>query len=1607
MDNDASAPKSTITVDAPRRKPRGFKIALIILAALVILFALFIYLLPNFLPIGTIKSIAQSKARDMAGVDLDFGNLRFGWNGDVVIDDITVAPLGPDGAPGETLLTIKEARTNVALMPLLSGKAIVNSVEVNGFAATVRREADGTLNLPDFSRLSQQADARVGPKGRSAPMLLSAPAEAPVAALPPIEIHRLDLNKGMLTYQDAVQNLSLDVGLDFLHVEGKNLEEPFVLSGRLIPYPENAALGDLPFTGRVAMLRNGELNLDGEATLEAKVVDLSLHEMAAKFGMGDLVRSARANGAVNAHYADRSVAVDIPELHFSDTSLGLGGDQILAVPDSTAEVNAKFDPEPGSLSISNASITNDIVAVRAQGIVDGLNGMAQGGLPSAVLDFSGSADFARASHYASTQGLGLEGLPELDGKASFIGKAVLPAQEPGGALSPSVTVDFNDGNLQALENNTGIIVVMDLKGLGVHAAAALGQETEVTAGVNLANVPGRSFVPQLGHEPVSFTLGGAAAFSQSSAGTVAEVRLENTRATIPATPWSAAATVHNAQGRLRYDMNQDHLQIDGLSATVNDAIEGGVVTGTVTGIMAGRPNVQADLELSTVLEKVKELLAPVFPHELAPQLAGNLRGAARLKVEGDEVEALMQGELDDSHGVLAPTPDAQAEFRTPKTNIAVRAGLSMGNPGAVTVHSFEATAADTSLRCADTAGSSLSGSVGRGLVKAAGVIDTTAGLGNLSVLSVDVNGMNLAIGRDGQQIASLASGLMQAVAAAPGKELHFPLAGQGDFALANLDLGVDDLIFRFKDEESRFGNVRVNVVADGYVGPDKKQQINLNTASLQAAPIRLNSRGALDLGTGEIVAAYAARMAPAGISSLLGFLGLPPSLLSDATVNGNVYFNGSRVDSKGEARGSLQTGTGAANPFEMVHDLSAAWNPADRSLALAVRRLDGSVKTADGQPVATMGAQQSQLLLSRAGSKGLLDVRFNGSAGPTRTLLLGLAGVVPQLSDLANTLHQAQADGVYNAWVQVRDLDPTTLSVNVGGVWQGAALTIGNTPYLAEAAKLSANLVGEVAYQNNQVRLSRLFLRSDSGMMQADGTAVVSYTADENNLPTGFGHLEVDTRFVMADLSRAALVFPGVFPGGLGVTGRIDGELKAGGDASNIDIAQCVVNFQQFQAKPSPDLDVAIPNGRAVLGGNLSLHMNGRSTGSPYDALTMLDFRNGSASLQGMEVRGKAVNEMGASFQLEGGVLTLNSARLSIGGGQEGSVQAAGRVDFTSGEPAVVMRMAMQNIPLAEANSEIADYMQFMSGAANIPAQQGQSFAVSFVGLSEDDILRTLSLENFNFATGQVVMETGPVLNAELDKARGIMRQNRTSTENRRITFSRIEGTATADGSGTINFPDSAPINLIGEDTGDFRARGYVTADHTMDMKVMVAGKLENIIGFTIPSIIPQLASDSSGTGNRLMDAMNESAAKGKYGVHVKGSLAHPDISGIGALAGQFLQDMLRSEVLGGILNLGKDAPQAVLNLGEQVVGGLLNPTDTLKNAPGNIVRTPENVVKGLGQMFGLTPGNQQQQRQQQQNPQQGGDEEEYQQQQQPQRPKDAVKDLGRMFGIGRREKEE
>ncbi len=1605
--------KSRLTVDMPTKKPRGFKIALLIVAALLVLFVCTIVFLPSFLPIGTIRGIAQTQARDLAGLHVDFANLRFGWNGDLVLDGITVAPLEEDGKPGETLLTVRELRTNVALTPLLSGNIVVNSLDVHGFEVRLVRDAEGRLNLPDPGN-PPAAVASANRAGRGNRLLLSAAQAAETAeaapAIPPIELRRINLIDGLVLFTDKMQGLDFDIGVATVSIEGgASLDEPFSLAGAVHPYSKEPHLGKIDFTGTVDLLRNAAFDPDGRARLEATLTDFALGALAERLGLAALLPSATLGGELRLGYADRKAGLAVPEMRFTDMVVGLGADALLRVPDTQAAADLVFDPAADTLTVSSASVKNDILDATASGLAAQVaSAAASGGIPGAELHFDGTLDFSSASHFVSTQDLaalfGLPELPELEGRGGFTGSASLPPVAQGAAPAPVFSLSFGEGDLRVLENATGISAGVELRGVSVAANAELAAAPVVHARADFASVPVRAFVPQLGDGAVTAVLAGGAAFEMTPESMAAEIRADGASAELPATPWSGAATVTNASAHITADIRGDEVTVHGASATVNGSLAARVAAATLRGALAGNPGGTADVQFSGLLRDLRRLLQPVYPADLLPELEGSLRSSARFTLADGRAEALVNSEIDDASAVVAvdPAAGARAEFRAPKSTVGVLAALDTANPARIDIRTFEASSPAAELGWADAAGQDASGRIGGALAKLSGTLDAAAMTLMLSNLSLDVNGLTLGLARGGASVATLSSGLMKIVAGTAEQPVFAPLSGAGDFSVPQMDIGVDNLAFRLasggQNQDAQLGNLRARLGADGYIGTAKRQLVNIRTASLAATPAAVNSRAQVDLGSGAFLAEYAARIAPAGLAPVLAFLGLPPALLTNATATGTVALDSGKFTAKGAANGGLNMEQGGVMPFETAHDVSAVWTPADGSLDLEIRRLDGNLKTPSGEAAATMAAQPSRLLLSRAGSRGMLDVRFDGSAAPTRALALGLAGVLPQLGGLASTLSTTQAGGVYSAWVQVREKDPSTLGFSVGGTWRGAALSVGGAPFLSEAGELSAAAEGDFAYQANTVRLSRLLLRSESAQMQAEGTASIVYTADAGHSPTGLGTVSTELRFSAPDITLVGRVFPGVLPPGMGLAGGVTGVLAAAGDAANVQISQGAVNFRNFRAVPAEGMEVTIPQGAATFhAGRVALRFDAPATGSAYDVFRMFDIFDGRAAVTGALVRDKHVNTLSAAFALQDGVLSIGDAQVVVGGGADGQIALTGAVDFTRPAPAVDVRLALRNIPLAEVNSELADYMTIREGVVHIPAQQGQAASVAFDGFSEDDILRTLRLENFNFATGPVTLETGPALNAELDKARVLLRMGDRGAEARVITFASVDGGVEANGTGVISFPETRPINVLGDNTADFRAQGAVKADHTIDMRVMVAGNLQKII--TVPNLIPNINFTQGGEGMNLIERMNQNAARGNYGVHVTGALESPDISGIGALAGQFLKDVLASvptQLIGNVLN----APESAVKIGENIIQGITNPEETLKHAP-------ENLIRGLGGILGVGGGAQQQQQQgqQQQGQQQGQEPQEGQpQQEQPRQSpeRQLLQGLGRMLGGNR-----
>lgn len=1560
-DRFSTAETMTTSRHAPRKrmhKPRGFKIALLIVAVLFVLFAAVLYFLPHFLPMDAIRGIAQTKAREMLGMDLNFRNLRFSWSGNVVLDGITLSPIAENGEAGDPLLTIDEVSTSVAVSPLLSGNIIINSVDVNGFSVRVRRSADGSLNLPDFDNLAALPDTRAAT--RRARLSTAVAADAADAALPPIEIHRVSMKNGILGLEDAVENRELAFGLEYLTIEGQGLDDPFVFSGLFQPYPGQSGKGDLPFTGRAALLKNGQFNPNGEAALEINVRSFAFHDLAAQFGLGDLLANGEANGLVKAALADGKALLSIPDFQLSGIRLGLGDATALPLPDAALAMNATFDPAADVVSIADMSASTALFSAKAKGWAKGVNEIADGLLPAVSIEYTGMVDFAKTAALAPSFGVDASALPRFDGAGGFFGKLLLEKQTSRDqALEPSFSLDFNDGNLAVRDDATGMGLDLVLTGVGAKATALLADPIDVNAGLDFQTLRASVTIPQLTDAPVAVTLnGGIAATIGLTAGV--EMRLQNTLVAVPPTGFSGAVHVTNPETRITYDLDQDTLAIDALDFTVNDSMRGSVSSGAFTGIAQGRPRGQADIAFSTVMESLAALFQPLVP-DFAAKLAGTVNANTRVRFDGEKAEALVKADMENIDvGVVLP--EAQAAVTTPTAAFGLLASASISNPLVVTLSALEVDTSDAVLQMARQAGESAAGRFGTAAIKAAGVLDLGDGMSELSNLSITGNGMAIAFGQNGRQVAGLESGVMQIIAARPEAALSFPIGGDGNFALPAMDAGMDNLRFYLLNGEQRdvsdFGNLRARIGVDGSIGVPGNQIINLHTAAFSAKPLAVNSRGQFNLDTGGISAAYAARVAPIAMGSLLDFLNLPPALLRDLNVSGSVSLNGDRLDSKGTGQMQVQLASGEVNQVEMNHDISAALDSAAHSLALSIRTLDGTVKTAQGESVVTLASQQSDLLLSRAGSKGLIDIRANGAAEPTRTLAAGLAGIFPQLREYAEMLHDSQANGKYNAWLQISEKGANTLALNLGGVWQGAAVTMNRVPYLAETGNLSAALEGEFAYRDNRIGISRLMFRSDSGQVQADGTAQAVLSTDQNNSINGLDSVNLDLRFVVADAAKLPAVFPGVVSADTGLAGKIDGQFKIGGNTNDIRVEQGLVAFQGFQVVPG-GTKLSIPSGSANFGANIALQLNAGASGappSPYDAFTLFTVRNGQATLTGAEFQDRPINAMSASFELQGGILALNNAQFTVEGNDGAAAMASGTVDFNSAAPVVNLQAAVRNFPLAEVNPEIEEFMTIESGVFNLPSS-GQAARITFRGFSEDEILATLRLDNFNFATSPIVLHTGPKLNAELNTARVILRtQPKPDSEAIIITLKGITGTVTAEGNGRIVIPESNPINVIGDNTGDFRAYGEVLANRTMNINLLIAGKLENLIGFNLPNLIPDLRAGSDEDRRSFMNAMNKYADEGRYKVALSGDLENPALSGIGEVARHFLTDMLRSvagpgQIIGGVVDLGKDAPGAVLD----AAGAILNP-DNIRH-PENIIKAPVNIGKGLGRVFGLDIG--------------------------------------------------
>ncbi|MDR1611390.1 MAG: AsmA family protein [Planctomycetota bacterium] len=1538
--------------EVPVKKPRVFKIVSLILSLLLLLAAAGIYFLPQLLPVDVIRSFAKDKIREMAGLDVDFAALRFGWTDGVTLEGMTVDVPARNGGEKTRLAAFDSVKLSWEWRPLLSGAAVVDKLRVDGFSARLVRDADGALVLPELPPAAERLAAFVRRASAAPPLAASvrtgngAPVPAPSIA---VEVRRVELRRGNLVFEDRATGLEAEAGLDALDVDGAALDDEFVFSGTATPYPSSGSIAPIPFSGKARLIRNLAFDPQGSAEIAVDLDGLPLGDLAKKFELGEVIQSGSATGKATVNYDAGAVRARVDGFRVDGAVVGLGG-RTTPVPDTRVSATADLAPGESKLLISDLSVENTLVELSGRGWVDGLAARSESGFPWGEFDFSGRADVGGAAKYLE-DGFGMAGLPILAGSAAFVGRAALP--RPEGAdpqMRPTLSVSFKDGRLVATNLVEGVSGEVELAGATVEAGVTLGDRPEIGATANLNAIPVRALLDGLSTRPVVMNLTGVGAFHGDGRSARAEIRLNSGGFDVPETPWAAPLRIETTETRMVFDLAQDRLDIDAANLTINGSIRAGIRAGVVTGIMAGDPNGRFDAEFSALLETVGDSFKPLLPPEVTG-LGGSVRAALRAVVSGGVAELGANVELDRTKAELA-FPDSRVSAEAELTTLGVSARAGLADPGAIRLEALRVDNGGAVIQYVDRSGLSFAGRVGAATLQANAALDLANSRAAFGELRAGSSGISAVIANAGVQAATVTSGVVAMQAnLTPENALVVPLAASGEFIAPEIDFGVDNLVFRRgdgdeQDAASQFGRFAVKIGADGRIGaagapPGQASEVNLRRIEVLAGPVAAQARGQFLPDNGVFRMEYAARFVPRRIRSLLAYLNIPPDLLENAEVAGRAAWDGSRLTAMGTAKGGLNFNGDSVDPFVVEHDFALSSPAGGDSINVEVNSLNAGVAGASGEPIVSLAAHPSTLTVSRNGVQGFLDLRVNGSAGPTLQLATGLAGVAPQLREYVPLLRETRAEGVYSAWAQLKERDGRHVVLNVGGLWQGAAAAVRGTQVLSEPGKLGAAIEGSYALDTGRLEVAKLALSSDAALFRAEGSAGVT-------LPGGGGvsamtGVTADLRFALGDLSRSVLAFPGLIPRELQLAGAVNGRFQAAGDASAIRLEQGIVQFSNFRARPG-GLDFQIPSGAANYDATLALRFDRPSPAdaSPFAILRLVDVSGGRASLQGALLQGRQIIDFSTAFQLQAGALDLANLQLVVSGEPQGMVQLAGRVDFNRFDPAVDVAIGVRQMPLAQLAAELSDFLTIESGTINLPASAAATTRISFAGLTEDDILKTIRFENFNFATGPVRLHTGHKVNVELDKARQLLRQEaKGDSGDRLVTLESVTGSVAANGDGVLEIPTANPIRVSGDNTGDFAIRGRIYANHSLDLEALVAGKLERIIGFSLPNLL-SLVNMSSDDQSRFMASLNRNAAAGHYKVRVRGPFDNPQIGGIPELAGQLIADITLAApgaVIGGVLDLGRNAPEAI------------------RNAPETLLKAPGNIGRSLGNILGVNPG--------------------------------------------------
>lgn len=187
------------------------KILLWIIGSVIGLFLLIVLLLQVPYIQNLVKDKAVSYLEDKIGTEVQIGRIEIGLPKKVILEDIYF-----ESQEGDTLLAGEKLKIDISLFKLLSNEVELNSVELQGIVANVKRNKDSVFN---FDYIIKAFDTGKPKDTTSAPMKFS--------------LDNIELDRIRVTYKDAITKNNIaanlthfDTQVDKFDLENMQFEIP-------------------------------------------------------------------------------------------------------------------------------------------------------------------------------------------------------------------------------------------------------------------------------------------------------------------------------------------------------------------------------------------------------------------------------------------------------------------------------------------------------------------------------------------------------------------------------------------------------------------------------------------------------------------------------------------------------------------------------------------------------------------------------------------------------------------------------------------------------------------------------------------------------------------------------------------------------------------------------------------------------------------------------------------------------------------------------------------------------------------------------------------------------------------------------------------------------------------------------------------------------------------------------------------------------------------------------------------------------------------------------------------------------------------------------------